>query len=106
MLKVRCVATGRGREWEAFCVDFDLAVQGGSFEAVRRSLDRAIKLYVETASAQPAAVRARLLARKAPLWNRVVWACRVFWATLSIGARIGTGNSDVPATVATIACPA
>jgi hypothetical protein len=102
MSKVLCVASGRGHEWEAFCLDFDLAVSGESFEAVRTSLFNAINMYIATAAAQPEPVRKRLLARKAPLLVRLVWAWRAFWSTLSIRA----SRDDVPATIEFLACPA
>ena len=78
-----CIATGRGDQWEAFCLHFDLAVQGSSFDEVRRYLNDAIDSYVESASAEPEPICARLLARKAPLWVRLMWAWRVFRSAMS-----------------------
>ncbi|WP_256445687.1 hypothetical protein [Skermanella sp. TT6] len=37
-----CIAEGRDGEWEAFCLDLDLAVAGTSFEEVYRDLNKAI----------------------------------------------------------------
>jgi predicted RNase H-like HicB family nuclease len=98
-----CVATGRENDWEAFCLDFDLAVQGKSFEEVRVSLGRAIDMYLSSALAEPEPIRSRLLARKAPFSVRLMWACRVFWSTLSIHV---TRRDSYPATVEFVACPA
>jgi hypothetical protein len=97
------VARGRRDEWEAFCLDFDLAVQGRSFEEVRVSLERAIHMYVDAALAEAEPVRSRLLARRAPFSVRLTWALRVFWSTLAIRATRRDSNPD---TVEFIACPA
>ena len=45
---LRCYAEGRDGDWEAICLDLDIAVQGSSFEEVFRSLQEAISLYLET----------------------------------------------------------
>jgi len=77
-----CIATGHGDQWEAFCLDFDLAVQGKSYDEVRRFLDKAVHMYVERASVEPDPARSQLLNRKAPLSVRLMWAWRLFWSTL------------------------
>lgn len=100
---ILCVASGHGSQWEAFCLDFDLAVQGRSFEEVRRLLQRAIEMYIDAAAKEPEPIRSRLLGRKAPFLVRLMWAWRVFWSTLSIRA---TRRGNVSATVEFIACPA
>lgn len=97
------IARGRGDDWEAFCLDFDLAVQGRSFEEVRKSLVRAIELYLEAALSEPEPLRSRLLARRAPFLVRLMWACRVFWSALSTHA---THRDRNPSTVEFLACPA
>jgi hypothetical protein len=100
---VLCVASGQGSRWEAFCLDFDIAVQGQSLEEVRELLRDAIEMYVQTADAEPEPNRTRLLARKAPFLVRFMWAWRVFWSTLLIRATRRDGD---PATVEFITCPA
>ncbi len=55
---VRCVAEGRGDEWEAICLDLDIAMQGQSFEDVFASLNKAIALHIETALDLPAPIGA------------------------------------------------
>ena len=80
---VLCVARGRGNEWEAFCLDLDLAVQGQSFDEVRVLLREAITTYVEDAEAEDQATQRRLLNRRAPLYVRLLWAWRFFRAALS-----------------------
>jgi hypothetical protein len=77
---VQCIMSGHGCQWEAFCLDFDLAVQGQSLEEVRELLRTAIEMYVQAAAAEPEPNRPRLLARKAPFLVRLAWAWRVFWS--------------------------
>ena len=66
-----CYAWGRPGEWEAICVDFDLAAQGESLEEVRREISDAIETYVSYVAELPEPERTRLLRRKAPLGLRV-----------------------------------
>ena len=68
---LRCTAEGRDGDWEAFCLDLDIAVQGRSFEEVFRALNEAIALHLETVLALPEADRAHLLDRRAPLSLRL-----------------------------------
>jgi predicted RNase H-like HicB family nuclease len=63
---LRCYAEGRDGDWEAICLDLDIAVQGGSFEEVFTSLQEAISLYLESVADLPSDRRA-LLFRPAPL---------------------------------------
>lgn len=69
---VLCFAESNGRHWEAFCLDFDLAVQGHSFEEVYRKLNEQVQLFIEGVCELPAPERTRLLKRRAPirLWMR------------------------------------
>ena len=75
---LRCYAEGRNDEWEAICLDLDIAVQGNSFVDVFRSLDEAIALYLESVGEVPASERAHLLDRPAPLSVRF----QFFWHVL------------------------
>jgi hypothetical protein len=72
---LRCYAMGRGDQWEAFCLDLDLAVAGDSLMGVRAALESAIKEYVEQVVALPAEDQKRLIRRRAPLheWLRYYW---------------------------------
>jgi hypothetical protein len=63
---LRCYAEGRDGDWEAICLDLDIAVQGSSFEEVFSSLQDAITLYQGVADLPPNERRA-LLRRPAPL---------------------------------------
>jgi hypothetical protein len=80
---VLCYAEGRGEEWEAFCLDFDLAVQGKSFSEVYQKLEDQIHLYLESVCALPEADRRRLLKRTAPLTTRLSLILPMIWAAIS-----------------------
>jgi predicted RNase H-like HicB family nuclease len=68
---LHCYAEGRDGNWEAICLDLDIAVQGRSFEEVFSSLQEAVSLYLETvADVEPDEQRA-LLRRSAPLSVRL-----------------------------------
>lgn len=67
-LKFRCYAHGRGRDWQAICIDLDLAVHGTSFQDVEASLDTAIQMYLETVSGLPSEEQRRFLVRRSP-WH-------------------------------------
>ena len=73
----RCFAHGREGDWEAICIDLDIAIQGGSFDEVRGLLNRAVATYVADAHREPAAVRDRLLNRRAPWFVSVGFAVRL-----------------------------
>jgi hypothetical protein len=65
-----CSAEGMGNQWQALCLDFDIAVQGGSFAEVQLSLGDAINDYVEAAEQEDEPARAALLNRRTPVWLR------------------------------------
>lgn len=77
-----CFAHGRDTDWEAICVDLDIAVQGESFEEVRALLREAIQTYIEDACQEPPEVRDRLLSRTAPWHVRLGLAAKVVVYTL------------------------
>jgi hypothetical protein len=97
------VAHGRGDQWEAYCLDYDLAVQGRSFEEVQSSLVQAIHMYLDTALSEPEPIRSRLLNRRAPFLVRLTWALRLFWSALFGHA---TRRERVSDTFEFLACPA
>src|SRR2546423_2948860 len=99
--EVLCVARGRGNDWEAFCLNFDLAVQGRSFDEVRALLSEAVKTYIEDAAAEPEPARTRLLDRGVPLHVRLLWAWRFFRAAFSGKTHDGDSAFGFP-----VACPA
>ena len=65
-LRLRCYAYGSGRNWEAICVDLDIAVFGASAEEVKTSLRTAIELYMETLADLPVSEQRKFLTRQAP----------------------------------------
>jgi predicted RNase H-like HicB family nuclease len=72
-----CVAHGRGENWEAYCLDLDLAVHGSSPGEVRARLEEAIEGYIAAATDEAEPARSRLLNRRAPLYVRLRWALRI-----------------------------
>jgi predicted RNase H-like HicB family nuclease len=68
---LRCYAEGRDGDWEAICLDLDIAVQGSSFEEVFSSLQKAISLYLDSVTELPPQERQALLRRPAPFPVRV-----------------------------------
>jgi hypothetical protein len=98
-----CFARGFPGQWEAFCVDLDLAVQGESFHEVQASLEGAIRDYVTTAREEAEPDRNRLLDRRAPLWLVWLWIGRVMLSAW----RHGRGEADRSYTASfPVACPA
>jgi len=91
--QILCVARGRDDQWEALCLDLDLAVQGRSFDEVRALLCEAVKTYLKDAAAEPEPTRSRLLKRQVPIYIRLLWAWRFFRVTLS--GRSPDGDSTV-----------
>jgi hypothetical protein len=71
---LHCYAAGRDGQWEAICLDLDIAVQGASFEEVSSSLEKAISLYLKSVSDLPFEEQKRLLHRHAPLRLRLQFA--------------------------------
>lgn len=68
--------------WEAFCLDFDLAVQGKTFDEAKSHLHRAIGTYIQDAMQEEEAQRGHLLNRRAPFFVRLTWAIRLFMTTI------------------------
>lgn len=96
-----CYAHGRDGEWQGICFDLDIAVQGRSFDEVKNALERSIRTYVESASKEAPAVRARLLRRRAPVWMRM----RAF-ARLMVAAIRHRNGDDESRVGFTVPCPA
>lgn len=96
-----CVAHKRQNQWEAICLDFDLAVQGQTFEEVQDMLNQAIASYVDDAMAEDEPAQSELLSRRAPLLARVAWV----WPLVIYGIfdRSRDGDSSIGFSVP---CPA
>jgi predicted RNase H-like HicB family nuclease len=80
--RVLCFAHGRDGHWEGFCLDFDIAVQGRSFEEVKAALQEAVVTYVQDARREEPPVARRLLGRAAPWYVRLGYMVQFFFATL------------------------
>ena len=96
-----CVAHGRDHEWEAFSLDFDLAVQGRTFEEVENLLRQAVVAYVEQAMAEPEPIRGRLLTRRVPFRTMIMWRLRVALSALFSRQRNDDTTFGFP-----VSCPA
>lgn len=82
MKSLLCFAHGRDRDWEAICLDLDIAVQGESFAAVQSALNEAIQTYVMDAMAEDTATSEQLLNRAAPWYVRLKHLTTFFYAAL------------------------
>ena len=75
---LRCMARGQDGDWEAICVDLDIAAQGTSFEEVRDSLHEAIDMYLERIAELPEEEQRQVLSHRSPWYVRaqfVVLSC-------------------------------
>ena len=77
-----CYAEGRLGNWEAFCLDFDLAVQGGSFDEVYKELNEAISIYLDYVRSLPKAEQRQFLTRKVPFNLRMKFILILLATTL------------------------
>lgn len=67
-LILRCYANMHGDQWQAFCIDLCLAVQGDSFPEVKEKLECMMEEYVYDALAgEDREFADQLLNRKAPV---------------------------------------
>lgn len=74
---LQCIIRGRAGEWEGFCLDFDIAVQGRSADEAIERLKTAVASYIESAMDEPEPVKARLLSRHVPWHVDLLWRLRV-----------------------------
>jgi hypothetical protein len=65
---LHCYASGRSDDWEAICLDYDIAVHGSNSAQVNALLGEAIKTYIEDAEKQSRKDRDRLLNRRVPFY--------------------------------------
>ena len=77
-----CYAEGKPGNWEAVCLDFDLAVQGGSFDEVYKELNESITVYLEYVTGLPKEEQGRFLNRKVPLNLRFKFVLILLISTL------------------------
>lgn len=97
-----CVIEGRGDQWEAACLDLDIAVAGSSFDGAKHDLEKAVGLYVHAALEEAPADRERLLTRRAPIGLRIR---ALFHLIRNVLARGSSGRGDAGGTVL-LPCPA
>lgn len=79
-LRLRCYVFGHDTEWEAICVDLDIAVAAASRQEARAMLEKAVRMHVEAALAEPPEIRRRLLNRKAPFFTRMQLFLALLWS--------------------------
>ena len=84
MKPLLCFAEGKEGDWEAICLDLDIAVQGSSYEDVFQLLNTAIATYYEDAMAEEEVTRKRLLNRKAPFLTRLSAIAKFLFAALGV----------------------
>ena len=99
-LRLLCFARGRPGRWKAICVDLDIAVQGASHAEVLALMETSVQAYLSSIEAEEPAVRAQLLARKAPWHVRAGLLIGFLWHALVRGDR-----GDLRATYE-LPCPA
>ena len=101
-LVLRCYAEGRDGDWEAICLDLDIAVQGSSRNDVVAKLEDAIELYIDSLSDLPESDRVRLLRRPVPLGLRLKIYAKVLRAMFSRHRHDDSFHAqfDVPAALA------
>jgi len=67
-LVLRCYAEKKGDQWQAFCLEFDLAAQAESFPEVKKRLESQIGTYViDALVGEDREYAHQLLNRRAPL---------------------------------------
>ena len=85
--KLVCFARGREGDWEAICLDFDIAVHGRSFEDVQQLLRISIADYIESAAQESPEAAARLLRRSAPVHVVAGYIIAFLWHNFRKGGK-------------------
>ncbi|ROH88554.1 hypothetical protein ED236_00530 [Pseudomethylobacillus aquaticus] len=71
---LRCYAEPIGNQWQAFCIDFDLAAQADSLDEVKHKLEAQIFDYLKDALVgEDREFADQLLSRKAPISHFIKW---------------------------------
>lgn len=96
---VKCYAHGRKGQWQAVCFDYDLMVEGRSFEEVKERLTQMVRTYHEDALAEAEPARSQLLGRRAP-WH--VWLA---WQLPFLKHQLFDRNRDGDSAVGFQVCP-
>jgi len=73
--RLRCYAYADDGNWQAYCTDFDIAVEADSFQEAKESLEICIQMYLEEIAELPEAERRQFLGRKSPwrLRAKLAW---------------------------------
>jgi len=77
-----CYAVENNDGWEAICVDFDIAVQGKTFNEVYETLGMAICTYIEDVAKEAPDQHYRLLHRAVPWYVKLPMQLRFLRAWL------------------------
>jgi hypothetical protein len=77
-----CFAQGRDGQWEAICLDRDIAVAGRSLSEVRELLQQAVSTYVLDVDCEAPWLREGLLSRRCPLPVRLSFEARAVFAPM------------------------
>jgi predicted NBD/HSP70 family sugar kinase len=83
--KLFCFARGRVGDWEAICLNYDIAVHGRSFDEVSKLLEISIEDYVESAVKESPEAARRLLERSVPLHVLLSYIVAFLWHNLRGG---------------------
>lgn len=75
---LHCYAFGESQQWQAICLDLDLAVQGRSFDEVFKLLEESIAFHLEGVMDLPEGDRRHLLNRRVPWPVRLKFAADAF----------------------------
>ena len=86
-LTLRCYAYSSGQNWEAICVDLDIATFGASLNEVKASLATCIEMYLEGIAELPDEERQRFLTRRSPWHARTKLAIMAWLSSLRRDAR-------------------
>jgi len=81
-----------GSNWEAVCLDFDLAVQGRSYDEAIAKLRDQVLLFLDGLDDLPPADQERLLRRRVPLHLQLRWLTTAAWSLLR--RRPGAGPDE------------
>jgi hypothetical protein len=85
--KLICFARGREGDWEAICLNYDIAVHGRSFDEVEKLLSISIADYVESAMQEPPEAAARLLNRRVPRHVFLAYILAFLWHNIRGGGK-------------------
>lgn len=99
-IPILAIARGHEGHWEALCFNFDIAVQGRTFNEVQRQMIEAVESYVEDAMKEDEVTREKLLSRRVPRLVRLSWLSGLIFAALS--GRVGSSERDGNASSATV----